>query len=226
MRWVVVGAFFLVFCAPATSTAPLAGESITYSMATDWDGAAEHDGTRVFETSVGYTVEIDELRIGVGSLELVPCATASVFGLSVARADHYWGEDSSRLDAYVADSLTLDDPLVVGEASASGAMYCEAFWTIEAVDAFARDGVPQLDSAIRIEGRVTRDGVTQELSVETRLGDGAIVALDGEWAQGSVLVTRHPVRAFDAIDFATLSDTEIAYEVLRELGRTSTATAH
>lgn len=225
-RYVAVTVLFLVFCArPSAGDPPEAGSALTYRLRTDWEGATLRDGARVFENTLGDTITIRDLRIGVGALELVPCATASLLGPSVARADHYWGEDTSRLDALVADTLMREDAFDVGSATASGSFYCEAFWTIEAFEGLARDGVPLLGNAIQLEGSVRRgDEAPRELSIALRLGDGAVLPLEGEWTQGAIEIVRFPTRSFD-VDFAELSDAEIGYEVLRNLGRTSEAYA-
>lgn len=195
------------------------GTPIEYAFATDWEDTLVQEGVRVVETRHGYRITVEALYIGVGALELVPCNTgasleASVMWLfqpSVARADHGWISDSTRLEPSLAENL-LSDSVVLGPVEASGSAYCEAFWTLTPIAARAADGFELVRSSVHVSGWI--QGPDDEEPVrfveELRVGRGELVPISTDWdtESGVMQITRYPARAFDDIQFegVVLSD--------------------
>ncbi len=228
VAWALAGGL-LSWCTPPSAKAPIpAGTPFAYRLAVRWDGALFEEGARVVETNLGYRVGVRALYVGLGSLELVACpdeAAVAALTASVARADHAWDADASRLDALSAARLTDEGELLLGAATASGADYCELFWTVGTVDAQASDGFELARAAAHLEGWVDApDGERRPLDVWLTVGEGVRVPLEDAWTPGAELrLTTAPGRAFDDLAFDALSDVEILFEVIQALGNGSRA---
>ncbi len=233
---IAAAAVLCTWCAPAATAVEIpALAPITYELAVDWSGARLEGGARVFETDLGYTVGIERLVVGVGVLELVPCPVVTeepsstalwqLLGPSSALADHGWDADASRATVDAAELLTDDAIGYAGPATSAGATYCDLFWTIAPVEDTAFDSVGGR-AAIAIDGWFVAPGESerQPLTASVALGEGAVVPVSGPWTDGGrVRLTRSPARSFDGLELDALSSSELAFEVIQQLGNTSTA---
>ncbi len=202
------------------------GTPIEYAFATDWEDTPSEEGVRVVETRDGYRIGVEALYIGVGALELVPCSTEatlevfvmSLFRPSVARADHGWISDSTRLEPSVAENL-LSDRVVLGPVDASGSAYCEAFWTLTPVAARAADGFELIRSSVHISGWIQAPDHAEPLAFveELRVGRGELVPISNDWnaERGALQITRYPARAFQDVQFdgVVLSDALFEFSI-------------
>ncbi|MEO0324382.1 MAG: hypothetical protein AAF447_15585 [Myxococcota bacterium] len=225
MAWLALA---LSACGDAEPAAP-AGTRLEYRFDFDWEAAALVGDTRVVETNLGFRVGIERLYVAVGALELVPCTEEATLeaawrflGPSVAYADHGWTSDATRLEPRLVENV-FGDVSLLGPVEASGAAYCEFFWTLTPVEGAASDGVELERISLLFEGWVEGPGTAERraLDAELRVGRGALVPLTDNWAPGRdrVRVTRYPARALDDIAFDTEPTEDALFEFALQLLR-------
>jgi hypothetical protein len=228
--------------APAPTTTSLAlpaGAPVAYQLAWDW-GAASLDasGARSLTTALGYRVTVEKLYTATVSMELIPCTTArrerprpplGWLSPRSAAADHDYNHDASLLSVAVPETAA-GEPQGFGKATASGQTYCQLFALGGAVADWTSDGFRMQGWSLYFRGSYARDDESPR-SVEAfvGLGRGALrpltaaapVLADADGVQ--VTLTRHVAQALDDVDFAALSPTDLAFEILARLGTTATA---
>ncbi|MEM9074681.1 MAG: hypothetical protein AAGE52_39665 [Myxococcota bacterium] len=214
-------------CAPSAGGEVPAGEPLRFVFEVNWDGATRDGDAYVFSTNLGYTVGVRALYLAVDGVELVPCetATAPLWSMATARADHVWNSDSSYLAIGAVERLSEPSVWIAGTSVASGAAYCDLFWASSPIDADAPDGFVLSRASIHLEGWFRApEGETVDLAHEIPHGEGALLPVVFGPGERVVRLTRYPARSFDDLELADLSPSDVLFGVLQRLGNTAEVT--
>lgn len=225
---------------PVGPAAPLQlaeGSLVAYLLAWSWDGARREGDAYVFETDRGYTVGITAAHVAIGRVELVPCeparaslgARVSSLLVPVAHAGHARVSDGSAVTSPVVESLLDPEPRLYGRGFAGPDPYCGVHVLAVPLAAEADDGFALARESLAITGywSAPGSGERHELRAHINLQDGSLRPLLGwtSWpaalqpgrAPVAVVITRRPVRAFDGLDLASMSELDLGFAVLGNL---------
>jgi hypothetical protein len=205
---------------------PEAGSLMRYVSIWDWSGAERaQTGEWVFETDLGVRVGIDLGYLTTSTMMLVPCTETEA------------GEDQTtdfRSHTTISDDSLLAGPWIepfaeqpeerqYGFATASGERYCSLHWLAATSE--------ELGASIQIHGWFEHeDGEREFFNATVALANGGLRPLYSSAMQamdtlpatgGTVRLVRQPARALDGVDIATLTPSELAFEFLQGLTRTS-----
>jgi hypothetical protein len=205
---------------------PAAGSLMRYVSTWDWSGAQRADtGEWIFETDLGTRVGIDLGYLTTSTMMLVPCTEAET------------GEDQStdfRSHSTISDDSLLTGPwieafaehpedLQYGFATASGERYCSLHWLAATSE--------ELGASIEIRGWFEQEHDERvPFTATVPLANGGLRPLhfaatddtsELPRSSGTVRLTRHPARALDGVDIEALTPSELAFEFLQGLARTS-----
>ncbi|MCA9662810.1 MAG: hypothetical protein KC486_31010 [Myxococcales bacterium] len=219
---------------------------VAYVLDWSWEGAAREDGAWVMVSDLGYTIGVESAYVATALVELVPCELSSagegpsaatptpeLDTLGIAGVDpqaaHSGTSDPSAAVAALVEAIHTSPSTIFGAGLASGDAYCGLHILGSPLDAAADDGERLENQSVRIRGwwSAPGDAAREPLDVSVNLPRGSVRALArlGPWPEGDALagvaavfsVTRYPAVAFDGVELATLSDAEVAYEVLANL---------
>jgi hypothetical protein len=204
---------------------PALADSLVYVSDWDWSGAERIDGAWVFETDLGLRVGLELGYVASASLMLVACSEAEQ-GEESFRS-HSASEDDSLLTGPWVEGFADPQVREYGSAAASGERYCALHWLAAASDAAADDGHALASDSVEVAGWYeASDGVRRSFSASVSLANGVLRSLysDALPEPGSdaiVRLVRYPARALDGVDIESLTASELAFEFLQGLGRTS-----
>jgi len=243
----ILAAGLLGACGPAPApprpigdAAPLQlaeGSLVAYVLAWSWEGARREDDAFVFETDRGYTVGITAAHAGLGRVEMVPCepvATSMADAVSslliaTAHAAHSRVGDGSAVASPLVESFLDPEARLYGRGFAGPHAYCGVHMLAVPLAAEADDGFALTRQSLALTGFWSAPGSSERhaLDASINLQDGSLRPLLGwtAWpaalqpgrAPVAVVITRHPARAFDGLDLATMSDIDLAFAVLGNL---------
>jgi hypothetical protein len=192
-----------------------------YVSAWDWSGAERAEtGEWVFETDLGVRVGIVLGDITTSTMMLVPCSEADESEASGFRS-HTTISDDSLLTGPWVESFGDADERQYGFATASGERYCSLHWLAATSE--------ELGSSIEIHGWYeTEDGQRETFSASVTLANGGLrplyLSADTEelpLADATIRLVRRPALALDGVEIETLTASELAFEFLQGLARTS-----
>jgi hypothetical protein len=229
---------------PSGPAAPLhlaAGTPVAYVLDWSWDDARRDGDAHVFTTDLGYTVTLESAYLATGRAELVPCDDTrpaladkvATLLVPTAHAAHSRAGDASAVTAPVVESLHDARPHLLGRGFASGHAYCGLHVLGVPTSAQARDGFTLTRESLVLAGHWSAPGSDERhaLRASINLQDGSLRPLSG-WtafphdvapagARVAVIATRHPTRAFNNLDLARMTDTDLAFAVLGNLLQTT-----
>lgn len=213
------------------------GSLVAYMLGWSWEGARREGDAWLFETDRGYTVGITAAHAGIGRIEMVPCeqntsslvdAVSSLL-ISTAHAAHARIGDGSAIASPVVESLLDPEARLYGRGFAGPHAYCGVHMLAVPLDAEADDGFALERQSLVMTGFWSAPGSAErhELHANINLQDGSLRPLLGwtTWptalqrgrAPVAVVITRHPARAFDGLDLATMSEVDLGFAVLGNL---------
>jgi hypothetical protein len=191
---------------------PEAGSLMRYVSSWDWSGAEQATtGEWVFTTDLGVRVGIELGELATSTMMLVPCDDF--------RSHSTISDDSLLTGPWIEDFAAADE-LQYGFATASGETYCSLHWLAAASE--------ELGGSIEIHGWYELDdGERETFAASVSLANGGLRPLyieDGDElpkTDATVRLVRRPARALDGVDVETLTASELAFEFLQGLARTS-----
>lgn len=189
------------------------------------------DDSRVVVTDVGYRVVLTRGFLSTGTVEVFACARLSWRDLFIRDAHAHTTGSPTLLGVPAVESLLAgsDSQLVVGAMHPPAGSYCRVRQTIHPADDDAvglSAGVPMVGKSLLVEGTYARAGedptsfaISSALSVEVESTVPATsVSVDGARVVQLVL-SKSGDRWFDAIDFASASETDIEARLLQNIRR-------
>jgi hypothetical protein len=190
---------------------PEAGSLMRYVSSWDWSGAERAEtGEWVFETDLGVRVGIELGYLTTSTMMLVPCSDTDF------RSHATISDDSLLTGPWIEPFAEYPEPLEYGFATASGEPYCSLHWLAATSE--------ELGASVEIHGWFEReDGERETFDATVSLANGGLrplVSLDPGVGQ-TVRLQRRPARALDGVDIETLTPSELAFEFLQGLARTS-----
>jgi hypothetical protein len=200
--------------AQAIEWQPEADSPMRYVSSWDWSGAEQAaTGEWVFETDLGVRVGIELGNLTTSTMMLVPCSETDF------RSHTTISDDSLLAGPWIEDFAEATE-LEYGFATASGERYCSLHWLAATSEA--------LGAAIELHGWFERhDGARESFVASVSLANGGLRPLYAEdtdelpSAGGTVYLVRYPARALDGVDVETLTASELGFEFLQGLARTS-----
>lgn len=231
--WATIGT---IRCNPITSSEPPAettfqpGEgAVSYIMGSSWR-EVENDGW--LTSDLGFNIRLDEVTLSVAALELVPCEPADeevtlwdYLGPSRARALHPDLHDVSKIDPSLGVSLLDAGTVTLGEGQAGANAYCFVHLLAHPIDDPSLGG-----ASLIIRGEWTHpDGRSGSFDGSMPLTFGrSLTLLPGADLAANefpyVELQLHPATAFDGLVLEDLNDADLAWELLKQLVETTTAT--
>jgi hypothetical protein len=195
---------------------PEAGSLMRYVSTWDWSGAERAEtGEWVFETDLGVRVGIDLGYLTTSTMMLVPCTDF--------RSHTTISDDSLLAGPWIEPFAEQPEQLQYGFATASGERYCSLHWLAATSE--------ELGASIEIHGWFEHeDGERETFAATVSLANGGLRPLYSSAMQdmdtlpaagGTVRLVRQPARALDGVDIETLTPSELAFEFLQGLARTS-----
>ena len=204
----------------ATEWQPQADSLMRYVSSWDWSGAERAEtGEWMFETDLGVRVGIELGDITTSSLMLVPCSEANESESDFR--SHTTISDDSLLAGPWVESFAEADEKQYGFATASGERYCSLHWLAATSE--------ELGASIEIHGWYElADGERESFSASVTLANGGLrplyLSADADElpaADATVRLVRRPALALDGVEIETLTASELAFEFLQGLARTS-----
>jgi hypothetical protein len=191
---------------------PDAGTLMRYVSSWDWSGAQQAPtGEWVFETDSGVRVGIELGYLTTSTMMLVPCS-------SDFRSHTTISDDSLLTGPWIEAFAEDNGELQYGFATASGERYCSLHWLAATSE--------ELGASIEIHGWFElEDGERERFSAIVPLANGGLRPLytvelptsNG----GTVRLVRRPALALDGVDIEALTPSELAFEFLQGLARSS-----
>lgn len=202
---------------------PEAGSLMRYVSAWDWSDAERADtGEWIFETDLGVRVGLDLGYLTTSTMMLVPCSEteASEDPIIPFRSHTTISDDSLLAGPWIEAFAEHPEDLQYGFATASGERYCSLHWLSATSE--------ELGASIEIHGWFEHeDGDREPFTATVPLANGALRPLylqnpdEAPTTGATVRLLRHPARALDGVDIAALTPSELAFEFLQGLARTS-----
>jgi hypothetical protein len=194
---------------------PEAGTLMRYVSSWDWSGAQQAPtGEWVFETDSGVRVGIELGYLSTSTMMLVPC--------SDFRSHSTISDDSLLTGPWIEAFAEDTGELQYGFATASGERYCSLHWLAATSE--------ELGASIEIHGWFELDGLEgsserERFSASVPLANGGLrplytVALPTS-SGATVRLVRRPALALDGVDIEALTPSELAFEFLQGLARSS-----
>jgi hypothetical protein len=201
---------------------PEAGSLMRYVSSWDWSGAEQaQTGEWIFETDLGTRVGLDLGYLTTSTMMLVPCTGEDA--ATVFRSHTTISDDSLLTGPWIEPFAEHPEQLQYGFATASGQRYCSLHWLAATSE--------ELGASIEIEGWFEHeDGEREPFTATVSLANGGLRPLYFEQTDdtnelpttsATVRLLRQPARALDGVDIDTLTPSELAFEFLQGLARTS-----
>lgn len=197
---------------------PEADTLMRYVSAWDWTGAEQAEtGEWVFVTDLGTRVGIDLGYLTTSTMMLVPCTATGEDQATSFRSHTTIADDSLLTGPWIEAFAEYPDERQYGFATASGERYCSLHWLAATSE--------ELGASIEIGGWFEHeDGEREPFTATVTLANGGLRPLyttDLPPSSGTVRLVRQPARALDGVDIDALTPSELAFEFLQGLARTS-----
>lgn len=216
---------------PTVYVPPVGSGSVRYIL--DWNLGkavfADDESSWSAETETGYRVTLTEGSLTSATVQLVDCIesqTTQAFSLvNVASAGHGDTVDPTLISGPFIESLTQPISTETSAINDLGASYCQAHYVVSGQTS---TGLPSLTIAGSWQNTAT--GESGSFDIDTALAWGQVHPLDDvvSFADGqqmtTVTVTRELGALFDTADFVTMTDSELARAILRQLTQTTSFT--
>ncbi len=208
---------------------PPAATTLHYVSTWDWTGAEQQDGEWVFETDLGTRVGVELGYLATATLMLVLCAEADAAAGLDFRSHSTVSDESLLLGPWIEDFGHGPSEHELGVGQTSGARYCALHWFATPVDDAADDGYVLNQTSIAVTGWYEgADGARHEFDATVGLSAGGLrllesVELPESGEAATVRLIRRPARALDGVEVEGRSESELAFEFIQGLARSSSA---
>jgi hypothetical protein len=203
---------------------PDAGSLMRYVSTWDWSDAERAEtGEWIFETDLGTRVGLDLGYLTTSTMMLVPCTDTGEAETTSLRSHTTISDDSLLTGPWIEAFAEHPEDIQYGFATASGERYCSLHWLSATSE--------ELGASIEIQGWFEHeDGDREPFTATVPLANGALRPLYFEQSDDSiepplagatVRLTRYPARALDGVAIEALTPSELAFEFLQGLARTS-----